>query len=228
VCYELTSLDSGRTYAGKIIPRATLAHKPSAQKKMVHEIKIHRSIAHQNVVKFERFFEDHQNVYLLLELCSNHSLMELVRRRQRLTEPEVQYFMWSLVNTMAHLHGRHIIHRDLKLGNLFLNADMELRIGDFGLATQLDHAEERKQTLCGTPNYIAPEILSKGGHSFEVDTWAMGQSNRLIFGRRSRNWVPLLLSSHSLLVFSRALLCPCSSCACRRDHVHDAVRSSSI
>jgi hypothetical protein len=66
VCYELTSLDSGRTYAGKIIPRITLANKPSAQKKMVQEIKIHRSINHTNVVKFERFFEG------LLHLIGTH------------------------------------------------------------------------------------------------------------------------------------------------------------
>ena len=51
---------------------------------------------------------------------------------------------------------------------------MQLKIGDFGLATSLDSGEERKMTLCGTPNYIAPEMLSASGHSFEVDIWAIG------------------------------------------------------
>jgi polo-like kinase 1 len=54
------------------------------------------------------------------------------------------------------MHGHRIIHRDLKMGNIFINANMELKVGDFGLATKLEFAEEKKRTICGTPNYIAP------------------------------------------------------------------------
>jgi polo-like kinase 1 len=68
-----------------------------------------------------------------------------------------------------------VIHRDLKLGNLFLDSDMRIKVGDFGLATKLTHKDERRRTICGTPNYIAPEILEgKTGHSFEVDVWSTG------------------------------------------------------
>ena len=63
----------------------------------------------------------------------------------------------------------------LKLGNLFLTDKMELKIGDFGLATRIEFDGERKRTVCGTPNYIAPEILEgKQGHSYEVDIWSIG------------------------------------------------------
>ena len=63
----------------------------------------------------------------------------------------------------------------LKLGNLFLNDKMEVKIGDFGLATKLEFDGDRKRTICGTPNYIAPEILEgKNGHSYEVDVWSLG------------------------------------------------------
>jgi len=82
--------------------------------------------------------------------------------------------MIQLLNGVLYLHNQQIIHRDLKLGNLFLNDDMQVKIGDFGLATKLDYAGERKKTLCGTPNYIAPEVLNKKGHSFEVDIWSIG------------------------------------------------------
>jgi polo-like kinase 1 len=82
--------------------------------------------------------------------------------------------MWQLISTCQHLHDKNVIHRDLKLGNLFLK-QMSIKVGDFGLATRLDHPEERKRTICGTPNYIAPEILdNRNGHSFEVDTWSIG------------------------------------------------------
>lgn len=62
----------------------------------------------------------------------------------------------------------------LKLGNLFLNENMEIKLGDFGLATRLEYNEEKKKTICGTPNYIAPEILEGKGHSYEVDVWSVG------------------------------------------------------
>jgi polo-like kinase 1 len=68
-----------------------------------------------------------------------------------------------------------IINNSMKLGNLFLNDKMELKLGDFGLATKLEFDGEKKRTICGTPNYIAPEILDgKIGHSFEVDIWSVG------------------------------------------------------
>merc|ERR1712061_453983 len=75
---------------------------------------------------------------------------------------------------VKYLHDRKIIHRDLKLGNIFLNDQMEIKLGDFGLATKVDYDGERKRTLCGTPNYIAPEVLTKKGHSYEVDIWSIG------------------------------------------------------
>ena len=103
--------------------------------------------------------------------------MELVRRRKRLTECEAAYWLLQLLDATRYLHGHGIIHRDLKLGNLFIGSDMAMRVGDFGLATTVASADERKRTVCGTPNYIAPEILdpeSSGGHSFAVDTWAIG------------------------------------------------------
>lgn len=100
--------------------------------------------------------------------------MELHKRRKALTEPETRYYMKQILHGVHYLHQNRIIHRDLKLGNLFLNDDLVVKIGDFGLAAKIEYDGERKKTLCGTPNYIAPEILNKKGHSFEVDIWSMG------------------------------------------------------
>ena len=73
------------------------------------------------------------------------------------------------------MHAHRVIHRDLKLGNLFINEKMEIKVGDFGLAAKIDFDGERKRTICGTPNYIAPEVLEgKSGHSYEVDIWSLG------------------------------------------------------
>ena len=172
--YAFTSLDSGREYACKVIPKSSLV-KESSRKKLMNEINIHRTIRHASVVRFERFFEDRNNVYILLELCAHQTMLELVKRRGALSEVECQYYVLQLLLTVQHLHAGSIIHRDLKLGNLFLGDALELKVGDFGLATRLEHVDERKRTICGTPNYIAPEILdNSNGHSFEVDVWAIG------------------------------------------------------
>ncbi|XP_042243081.1 serine/threonine-protein kinase PLK1-like [Homarus americanus] len=172
-CYELTDLKTRDIYAGKIVAKSLLV-KPHQKEKMSQEISIHRSLRDKHVVAFHGFFEDADNVYIILELCRRRSLMELHKRRKAITEPETRYFLKHLLTGVKHLHDRKVIHRDLKLGNLFLNDEMELKIGDFGLATRVDYEGERKRTLCGTPNYIAPEILCKKGHSYEVDVWSLG------------------------------------------------------
>ena len=102
-------------------------------------------------------------------------MSELLKRRRRLTEVETRYYSYQLIKSLLYLHHHGVIHRDLKLGNLFINKAMNIKVGDFGLAAQLVSHGERKRTICGTPNYIAPEILQgKKGHSYEVDIWSLG------------------------------------------------------
>ena len=90
-CYEFTNIESKRVTAAKIIAKSSLT-KSRAKQKLMSEIKIHRSLHHSNVVGFEHFFEDSENVYILLELCQNQSLNELLRRRKRMHELEVQCY----------------------------------------------------------------------------------------------------------------------------------------
>ncbi|OMJ66941.1 hypothetical protein SteCoe_36041 [Stentor coeruleus] len=173
-CYEFASMETRKLTAAKIVPKASLT-KSRAKQKLMTEIKIHRSLHHPNIVGFEHFFEDAENVYILLELCTNQTMNELLRRRKRLTELEVQCYLSQVISALTYLHSHRVIHRDLKLGNFFLSDKMEIKIGDFGLATKLEFDGEKKRTICGTPNYIAPEVLDgKQGHSYEVDIWSLG------------------------------------------------------
>ena len=173
-CYELKRVDNGRIFAAKIFDKQGLSNGRS-KKKLINEIKIHKKLNNANIVGFEKFFEDKDNVYILLELCSNQTLKELVKRRKRLNELEVQCYTLQIIRALRYLHNHRIIHRDLKLGNLFLNSKLELKLGDFGLAAKLEYDGQRRKTVCGTPNYVAPEILEKkNGHSYEVDIWSLG------------------------------------------------------
>lgn len=96
-CYEFTNLESKKVTAAKIVPKSTL-QKSRQRAKLLSEIKIHRSLNHPNIVHFEHVFEDGENVYILLELCTNQSLNELIKRRRRLMEIEAQCYVFQVIN----------------------------------------------------------------------------------------------------------------------------------
>lgn len=208
--YGVEEAMTGKEYACKVVAKSTL-EKERARAKMRTEIKIHKSVVCEHVVRFERCFEDDLHVYILMEKCSSRTLADVVKSRGGVGERAAACYMREAVAATAHLHSMRVIHRDLKLGNLFLTdeglaeikaegggpgtreslgkrgAPKRLKIGDFGLACVLENDGERRKTICGTPNYIAPEVL-KGkegdGHSYEVDMWSLGVIlYTLLFGK---------------------------------------------
>ncbi|KAI0890043.1 kinase-like protein [Annulohypoxylon maeteangense] len=179
VCYEgyIAGSKTRRKYALKIVK----SKMPSKmEQKFQTELQIHSKMKHRNIVQFLRAFSFENCTYLILELCPNGSLMDMVKRRKGLTEPEVRFYSVQVAGAIKYMHAKGIIHRDLKMGNIFLDKDMNAKVGDFGLAALLvtgkDMQTIRRTTLCGTPNYIAPEILEKGkkGHDHMVDIWSLG------------------------------------------------------
>ncbi|KAK3336492.1 hypothetical protein B0T19DRAFT_40329 [Cercophora scortea] len=177
ICYDGKLAGTSKRYALKIV-KAQMA--PKMEQKFQTELQIHSKMRHQNIVQFHRAFTFESCTYLVLELCPNGSLMDMVKRRKGLTEPEVRFYTVQIAGAIKYMHSKGIIHRDLKMGNIFLDKYMNAKIGDFGLAALLltgkDMQVMRRTTLCGTPNYIAPEILEKGkkGHDHMVDIWSLG------------------------------------------------------
>jgi len=182
--YEVTRLcATGPTFedgiseimADKIIDKEVFSRRSTSKDKVKREILLHKDLIHPNVVRFHNFFSDADgNIHILLEYCSQKSLLHVMKNRKVLTEPEVRYYMVQICEGVRYLHRKTILHRDLKLGNMFLTWDMTVKIGDFGLATQHQASISSVSTLCGTPNYIAPEVLKKQGHGYEADVWALG------------------------------------------------------
>uniref|UniRef100_A0A8C1L5B5 Serine/threonine-protein kinase PLK3 n=2 Tax=Cyprinus carpio TaxID=7962 RepID=A0A8C1L5B5_CYPCA len=172
-CYEMTDLANNKMYAVKVIPQSRVS-KPHQRGKIINEIELHKSLQHKHVVKFSHHFEDQDNIYIFLELCSRKSLAHIWKARHTLTDPEVRYYLKQIISALKYLHNKGILHRDLKLGNFFVNENMDLRLGDFGLAAKLETVEQRKKTICGTPNYLAPEVLNRQGHGTESDVWSLG------------------------------------------------------
>nr|XP_044991162.1 inactive serine/threonine-protein kinase PLK5 isoform X2 [Jaculus jaculus] len=111
---------------------------------------------------------------MVLEYCSRQSLAHVLKVRRTLTEPEVRYYLRGLVSGLRYLHQQRIVHRDLKPSNFFLNKSMEVKIGDLGLAARVGPGGRCHRVLCGTPNFQAPEVVSRSGHSCKSDIWALG------------------------------------------------------
>jgi polo-like kinase 4 len=114
-----------------------------------------------------------------LELCEYGNLFQYLKKNGPLSETHSAFLMYQLLNCLQYLHDNEIVHRDLKLSNILIadiEADGNLRIKlcDFGLATSIEHPDEEHFTLCGTPNYIAPEIALQQAHGFPVDIWSLG------------------------------------------------------
>ncbi|KAI5847372.1 kinase-like domain-containing protein [Morchella snyderi] len=176
-CFLVQNKEGGLFAAKTVAKKSLQSQKKRA--KFFGEIQVHKTMIHPNIVKFIECFEDPDNIYMILELCPNKSLMDMLRARKRFTEPETRFFVLQLLGALKYMHGKRVIHRDLKLGNIFLDENMNVKLGDFGLAALLVDENDRKKTICGTPNYIAPEVLFGGGkegqgHSFEVDLWGVG------------------------------------------------------
>ncbi|XP_077498655.1 serine/threonine-protein kinase PLK1-like [Amblyomma americanum] len=142
--------------------------------KLEDEINIHRTLCHKNVVRFHSHFEDAQNVYIILELCTRQPLEELHKYRETLTEPEVRHMLRQLLLACEYLVQEQVIHRDLKLGNLLLTKGSQLKVADIGLATRVLYPGKLMTSICGTTNYMAPEMLTLKGYSYAADTWAVG------------------------------------------------------
>ncbi len=115
-------------------------------------------MSHKNIVKLHKMFEDQNYIYMIMDLCSNGSLESLITKRSRLSLLEARYYLKGLAEGLDYIHKSSVVHRDLKPANLVIDDNMKLKIVDFGLANYIRENRMRR-TFCGTPFFIAPEIV---------------------------------------------------------------------
>lgn len=150
-------------------------HKAGMVQRVTNEVEIHCRLKHPSVLELYNYFEDSNYVYLVLEMCHNGEMSRYLKERKLpFSEDEARHFMHQIVKGMLYLHTHGILHRDLTLSNLLLTSNMNIKIGDFGLATQLKLPNEKHFTMCGTPNYISPEVATRSAHGLESDVWSLG------------------------------------------------------
>jgi serine/threonine protein kinase len=138
---------------------------------LLREIAVQKSLKHRHIIQLYDHFEDENAVYLLLEYAPKGALFYKIRRARKMPEEEARGIFRQTVLGIGFLHKNDIIHRDLKPENLLLDSQSCIKICDFGWCVK---GTDVRTTFCGTLDYMAPEMFSRGGHSFEIDLWALG------------------------------------------------------
>lgn len=159
-------------YALKIIDKAKCRGK---EHMIESEVSILRRVSHPNIVSLVEEFHTSQHLYLVMELVRGGDLFDAIASATRYTEQDASSMIRDLASALDYLHQRDIVHRDIKPENLLVvdrsDGSKSLKLGDFGLAVEVT---EPLYTVCGTPTYVAPEILSESGYGLKVDIWATG------------------------------------------------------
>merc|ERR1712100_1009492 len=176
VVKKVTSKRSGRVYAVKIIDKKNVGQDMN---RLRIEIDILTKVKHPNIINLKEIMEDEDTLYIITELVTGGELFDKIVELGAYTEADAAKLVARMVSAIDYLHSMNIVHRDLKPENLLLKDSSnvsEVKLADFGLSKIVSEGVQKQlmQTACGTPGYVAPEVLTADGYDKEVDLWSIG------------------------------------------------------
>lgn len=169
-----TRLKDDETVAVKVVKKARLTDEEE-KRGLKEEVKLLLQVSHPQIVKLYEVYESKKNVYLIMELLNGGEMFDRIVEEQNFSEAIAAYTIVQILDALIYCHDRGICHRDLKPENLFYHSkakDSKLVIGDFGLAKNC--GDNLMKTCCGTPQYVAPEVLAMKPYDTKVDCWSLG------------------------------------------------------
>eukprot|EP01114_Cavostelium_apophysatum_P000508 TRINITY_DN1045_c0_g1_i1.p1 TRINITY_DN1045_c0_g1~~TRINITY_DN1045_c0_g1_i1.p1 ORF type:complete len:412 (-),score=123.08 TRINITY_DN1045_c0_g1_i1:231-1466(-) len=169
---QVKKKDDGKIYAMKVLRKEAII----ARKQVAHtraEKSILQKIQHPFIVKLHYAFQTKDKLYMILDYINGGELFYHLKKEGRFAENRVKFYAAEIVCAMAHLHSLRIVYRDLKPENILIDMEGHICITDFGLSKEIN-LEEGTTTFCGTPEYLAPEVLKGQGHGTAVDWWSLG------------------------------------------------------
>nr|XP_061795951.1 serine/threonine-protein kinase 33-like [Nerophis lumbriciformis] len=181
VVYEATHIRTQTQWAIKTVCKA----EPGSNKiKMLEqEIKILKQVDHPHILRLEEIYETAQMTYLITELCVGGELKQVLKQKRFFPEEEARHIIGCLADAITYLHKKKIMHRDLKLENILVknslddyNGKLDIKVADFGLSVKTYGvgSESILSDVCGTPIYMAPEMMSQRGYTHWCDMWSVG------------------------------------------------------
>lgn len=165
---------TGKPYALKVIDKRKLL-EAKQERSVLREKEMLALLHHPFILHLEGSFQDPRNLYLVLPVIQGGELFSVVSEKSRggrgLPKFDVAFYGAGIVEALGHFHHRYIAYRDLKLENVMIDSDGYIKIVDLGFAKVI---LDKSYTFCGTPNYLAPEIIMSKGHGHPVDYWSLG------------------------------------------------------
>lgn len=169
---QVRKKDDGKIYAMKVLRKDTII----ARKQVTHtksEKNILMKIQHPFIVNLNYAFQTKDKLYMILDYINGGELFFHLKKEGRFAESRVKLYAAEIASALDHLHNLDIVYRDLKPENILLDSEGHICITDFGLSKQIE-SSEGTHTFCGTPEYLAPEVLKGQGHGTPVDWWSLG------------------------------------------------------
>jgi serine/threonine-protein kinase ULK/ATG1 len=168
--YKGMDTDKDRIVAIKVLNKQKI--KKKMQERLKTEIELHSSLIHESIIKIYDYVEDNDFHYLILEYCSHGDLLGLIKKG-KITEGLTRIYTRQLVASLKYLKSKNIVHRDLKPHNILLKDQYTIKITDFNFAREL-WDQDIAETLCGSPLYMAPEIIATNSYTNRSDLWSVG------------------------------------------------------
>ncbi|EXX50706.1 Ipl1p [Rhizophagus irregularis DAOM 197198w] len=169
-----TNKSSGYIVALKILLKQELKHD-KLLRQLEREVEIQGNLNHPNILKLYGYFQDEKRVVMILEWASLGTLYAQLKRQMRFVEKQASRYIAQIAKSLKYVHERHIVHRDLKPENLLIDKQGVLKLADFGWATYVqDFTNSSLKTICGTLDYLAPEMVKRQSYNEKVDVWALG------------------------------------------------------
>ena len=169
---------SGRVVAIKSFNKDKLTINSENMKKIMYETNLMQKLNHPNITKILEMFEDDKYILIIMEYINGGNLFSFVKKRRKLSEKIAKFLFRQIILGIKHIHSKNIVHRDIKLENILIDLNNRVKICDFGIGVILHSEDELLYDQCGTPMYMAPEIIlcskKKGYKGFPVDIWSSG------------------------------------------------------
>ena len=169
---------SGRVVAIKSFNKDKLTINSENMKKIMYETNLMQKLNHPNITKILEMFEDDKYILIIMEYINGGNLFSFVKKRRKLSEKIAKFLFKQIILGIKHIHSKNIVHRDIKLENILIDLNNRVKICDFGIGVILRSEDELLYDQCGTPMYMAPEIIlsskKKGYKGFPVDIWSSG------------------------------------------------------